>query len=238
MPCASRTGFTPNLVVGIAITAAGGVLLLDRLQLMEARDALRFWPVLLILFGASVISQALSGGLPAAAESRQRPIIGPGLVILVVFASLMLANGWRGGWPDRQGQNVFAVMGNTTRTTEGEPFDVIPGNGTEWKLAADLGRKFAAVSGDYNPIHLYAVTAKAFGFPSQIAHGIWTKAACVAALGSRVPEAATVEVEFKKPVLLPTKVAFGSRIVDGGMDFSLTNPKNGKPHVVGRLRQA
>lgn len=126
--------------------------------------------------------------------------------------------------------------GDRDARPEGEPFDVVPGNGTEWKLPADLGRRFAAVSGDYNPIHLYGLTAKAFGFPSQIAHGIWTKARCVAAMESRIPDAATVEVEFKKPVLLPTKVAFGSRVVDGGLDFSLTNPKNGKPHLVGRVR--
>lgn len=126
--------------------------------------------------------------------------------------------------------------GDKDAQPEGAPFDVVPGNGTVWKLNGDLGRRFAAVSGDYNPIHLYPLTAKAFGFPSQIAHGIWTKARCVAAMESRIPDAATVEVEFKKPVLLPTKVAFGSRIVDGGLDFSMTNPKNGKPHVVGRVR--
>lgn len=126
--------------------------------------------------------------------------------------------------------------GDADAKPEGEPFDLVPGNGTVWKLDADLGRRFAAVSGDYNPIHLYGLTAKAFGFPSQIAHGIWTKARCVAAMESRIPDSATVEVEFRKPVLLPTKVAFGSRIVDGGLDFSMTNPKNGKPHVVGRVR--
>lgn len=130
--------------------------------------------------------------------------------------------------------------GDKDAKPEGTPFEVIPGNGTEWKLGADLGRRFAAVSGDYNPIHLYGLTAKAFGFPSQIAHGIWTKARCVAAMESRIPDSATVEVEFRKPVLLPAKVAFGSRIVDDGpnkgLDFSLTNPKNGKPHLVGRVR--
>jgi hypothetical protein len=130
--------------------------------------------------------------------------------------------------------------GDKNAIAEGAPFEVIAGNGTEWKLAGDLGRRFAAVSGDYNPIHLYPLTAKAFGFPSQIAHGIWTKARCVAAMESRLPDAVTIEVEFRKPVLLPTKVAFGSRIVDDGpvqgLDFSMTNPKNGKPHVVGRTR--
>ncbi|MFL6059705.1 MAG: MaoC family dehydratase, partial [Marmoricola sp.] len=130
--------------------------------------------------------------------------------------------------------------GDADARPEGEPFEVVVGNGTEWKLPADLGRRFAAVSGDYNPIHLYPLTAKAFGFPSQIAHGIWSKARCVAAMDSRVPDAARVEVEFKKPIILPTKVAFGSRIVDDGpvkgLDFSLTNPKNGAPHLVGRVR--
>ncbi|MCW2857421.1 MAG: Dehydratase [Marmoricola sp.] len=130
--------------------------------------------------------------------------------------------------------------GDADAKPEGEPFDVVPGNGTTWNLSGDLGRRFAAVSGDYNPIHLYSLTAKAFGFPSQIAHGIWTKARCVAAMESRIPDVATVEVEFKKPVILPTKVAFGSRIVDGGpekgLDFSLTNPKSGAPHLVGRIR--
>lgn len=115
-------------------------------------------------------------------------------------------------------------------------FDVVPGNGTEWKLAGNLGRRYAAVSGDHNPIHLYPLTAKALGFPRQIAHGMWSKARCIAAIESRLPDAVTVEVEFKKPILLPAKVAFGSRVVTDGIDFSITNPRNGAPHLVGRSR--
>ena len=74
---------------------------------------------------------------------------------------------------------------------------------------ADLGRRYAAVSGDRNPIHLYPLTAKALGFPRQIAHGMWSLARCVAALENRLPDAVTVEVAFKKPILLPGTVAFG-----------------------------
>jgi len=119
---------------------------------------------------------------------------------------------------------------------EREPLEVVPGTGQVWKLPANLGRRYASVSGDHNPIHLYPVTAKAFGFPRQIAHGMWSKARCVAAIDSRLPDDVTVEVEFKKPILLPGKVAFGSRLVGGGVDFSLTRPKDGKPHLVGRAR--
>jgi acyl dehydratase len=76
-----------------------------------------------------------------------------------------------------------------------------------WRLPDDLGRRYAAVSGDHNPIHLHALTAKAFGFPRAIAHGMWTKARCLAAL--RLPDAFSVDVRFKKPILLPSQVTFG-----------------------------
>jgi acyl dehydratase len=76
-----------------------------------------------------------------------------------------------------------------------------------WRLPEDLGRRYAAVSGDHNPIHLHALSAKAFGFPRAIAHGMWTKARCLAAL--RLPESYTASVRFKKPILLPSTVTFG-----------------------------
>jgi len=120
---------------------------------------------------------------------------------------------------------------------EGEPFDVVAGTGLVWKLPGNLGREYAAVSGDHNPIHLYPLSAKAFGFKRQIAHGMWTKARSVAAFANRLPDHATVEVEFKKPVFLPGKVAFGSRVVEDGLDFSLTSPSSGAPHLVGRARR-
>ena len=50
-----------------------------------------------------------------------------------------------------------------------------------WRLPADLGRRYAKVSGDANPIHLTALTAKALGFPRAIAHGMWTHARVLAA---------------------------------------------------------
>jgi acyl dehydratase len=109
-----------------------------------------------------------------------------------------------------------------------------PTSGVEWRLPADLGRRYAAVSGDANPIHLYPLTAKALGFPRQIAHGMWTKARSVAAIENRLPDAVTVEVAFKKPVFLPGTVAFGARHDDAGWTISLTNPKDGSPHLLGR----
>lgn len=105
--------------------------------------------------------------------------------------------------------------------------------GLTWQLPADLGRTYAAVSGDHNPIHLYPLTAKALGFPRQIAHGMWTKARCIAALENRLPDAVRVDVAFKTPVSLPGAVAFGVGPVDRGIAFSLSNPRTGAPHVAG-----
>jgi acyl dehydratase len=85
-----------------------------------------------------------------------------------------------------------------------------PAASSEWKLPGDLGRRYAAVSGDSNPIHMHPLSARLFGFPRAIAHGMWTKARSLAALEATLPDAYTVAVEFKKPVFLPGKVGFGS----------------------------
>lgn len=78
----------------------------------------------------------------------------------------------------------------------------------QWSLPGDLGRQYAAISGDVNPIHMHPLTAKAMGFPSAIAHGMWTSARTLAALGRSVNGPSTSNVWFKKPVLLPGKVDF------------------------------
>ncbi len=142
---------------------------------------------------------------------------------------------------DADGARVWESTSTYLRRGKGDPdapsgqvFPDAPPHGLQWRLAGDLGRRYAAVSGDHNPIHLYPLTAKALGFPRQIAHGMWSKARCIAALENRLPDAVRVDVAFKRPILLPGTVAFGSAPVDGGYAFSLTSPSSGAPHVVGR----
>jgi acyl dehydratase len=107
-----------------------------------------------------------------------------------------------------------------------------------WSLPGSLGREYAAVSGDHNPIHLYPLTAKALGFPRQIAHGMWSLARCVAAVENRLPDAVTVEVAFKKPVLLPSTARYAAQQDDAGWTFAMTNPGDGSPHLLGRTTPA
>ncbi|GAA4784704.1 MaoC family dehydratase [Streptomyces ziwulingensis] len=81
----------------------------------------------------------------------------------------------------------------------------------EWRPAGDLGRRYGAASGDRNPIHLHPLTARLFGFPRAIAHGMWTVARCLAEHGT--PDAAVVRARFLAPVPLPGTVTYAA---DGG----------------------
>lgn len=105
----------------------------------------------------------------------------------------------------------------------------------EWRLDEGLGRRYAGVSGDRNPIHMHALSAKLLGFPKAIAHGMWTKARCLAALESKLPDAYTVDVTFRRPILLPGKVAFAAE--DGR--FAVRKPKDTtKIHLEGTVTAA
>lgn len=109
------------------------------------------------------------------------------------------------------------------------------GGGVEWRLGGDLGRRYGAVSGDRNPIHMHSLSAKALGFPRAIVHGMWTKARCLAALESVLPDAFAVEVRFRKPILLPARVEFASSADGGKIDFAVRDAKRGTPHLDGHL---
>ncbi len=119
-----------------------------------------------------------------------------------------------------------------------QPEALLTTRAVEWRLPADLGRRYAAVSGDRNPIHLHPLTARAFGFPRAIAHGMWTKARCLAALEHRLPPAFSIEVRFRRPILLPATVAFSRTLEDDGIRFWVTDPSGQKRHLDGRVKPA
>jgi acyl dehydratase len=110
-----------------------------------------------------------------------------------------------------------------------------PPASAQWRLPADLGRRYAAISGDRNPIHMRDTPAKLLGFPRTIAHGMWTNARCVAALASRLPAAYDVEARFRKPVLLPSTVAFGAAEEGDAIRFAVRAARDGAPHLDGRI---
>jgi MaoC like domain len=104
-----------------------------------------------------------------------------------------------------------------------------------WALDGGLGRRYAAVSGDRNPIHMHALSAKLFGFPGAIAHGMWTKARALAAIQSRLPEFLGVEVQFRKPIVLPARVELTSRETEAGVELAVRDASRHTPHLDGRV---
>lgn len=109
-------------------------------------------------------------------------------------------------------------------------------NATEWTVPGNTGRRYGAVSGDRNPIHLYPLTAKLFGFKRQIAHGMWSKARCLAELESQLNYPCKVDVQFKLPMFIPATVKFASEQTEGGLDFGLYAKDGVKPHLAGQIR--
>lgn len=130
----------------------------------------------------------------------------------------------------RRGKPAQGSGEKKPRTATPEPSGI-----TRIKVPGDIGRRYGAVSGDRNPIHLNPLTAKAFGFPSAIAHGMWLKARTLAALEGRLPQAFTVDVAFKTPVLLPSTVVLSTDKIDTGYTLDVRNAKNGKPHLSGTV---
>jgi len=118
----------------------------------------------------------------------------------------------------------------------------IDANLQHWILPAGLGRSYGFASGDINPIHLSAFSAKAFGFKRAIAHGMWSKARCLAALESVLPTTPyRIEVAFKLPILLPTKARFGSQRTSvqqtgDAYEFELRSGDGVKPHMRGLIQ--
>lgn len=153
------------------------------------------------------------------------------------------------GEPVWAGRSTYLARGATAPAADGtpppEPRAPITGAATEplggfatatWRVDAGTGRRYAGVSGDVNPIHLYPLTARAFGFPRAIAHGIWTAAHAAAALEGRLPDALTYDVAFGRPLLLPSTVELRTHAVDDGWDLDVT--ARGKVHLTGTIRRS
>ena len=100
-----------------------------------------------------------------------------------------------------------------------------------WDVPGDIGRRYAAVSGDRNPIHLHALTARLFGFPSAIAHGMWTLARSIASLDGRLGDRHTSEVEFRAPLRIPGKARVRLAGARGDWRLALESPDGRHRHL-------
>src|SRR6478609_6022395 len=110
-----------------------------------------------------------------------------------------------------------------------------------WHLGVDTGRAYAAVSGDFNPIHLSVLSAKALGMRRSIAHGMYLASRALADVGAAKGEAFRWDVVFEAPVFLPARVALEISTVqpeDGAWqrsDYVAWNPRSGRKHFSGSV---
>ncbi len=101
----------------------------------------------------------------------------------------------------------------------------------------NIGRRYGKIAGDNNPIHLYPLTARLFGFPRHIAHGMWSMARCCALLQEGLghpPHELTTQ--FRQPLFLPARVALRHGEQGDGFAFKLISRDSDKTHLTGTLR--
>ena len=133
------------------------------------------------------------------------------------------------------------VKKSTPRPVTVKPMVDEEGTHKVFEVPEDIGRRYAFISGDFNLIHLHPLSAKAFGFPKAIAHGMWSKAKCLAMMAD-LPDAYRVEVAFKLPIFLPSEVELIAEPVaklkdsDDHCNFGLFSAKNDKPHLAGVVK--
>jgi hypothetical protein len=118
----------------------------------------------------------------------------------------------------------------------GAPDPAPPEASAVWRVPVATGRRYAAVSGDRNPIHIYPLAARALGLRRPIAHPMWLKARCVAALEDQLPAACAIEVDFRVPLPQPTTAGFASWPEGGGRAFTVHGGRERRLHLTGRVR--
>lgn len=118
---------------------------------------------------------------------------------------------------------------------------VAPNPTALWQLGVDTGRAYAAVSGDFNPIHLSVLTARALGMRRSIAHGMYLASRALADVGAAKADTFSWDVAFDAPVFLPARVALDiSTLQDAGgawqrSDYVAWNPRSGRRHFSGAV---
>ncbi|KPI06258.1 MaoC domain protein dehydratase [Actinobacteria bacterium OK074] len=154
-------------------------------------------------------------------------------------SSTYVAKDRRGRRPDGTGKAPRAA--NAGPTAAPEP--ALPTR-AEWRLAHDVGRRYARVSGDCNPIHLYPFAARLFGFPAAIAHGMWSVARCLAEQSARTGPGVRVRADFRAPLPLPSTVTYAAaddgrfELWSGGGSGEAGQAEAGRarPHLSGAMR--
>lgn len=114
----------------------------------------------------------------------------------------------------------------------------------QWRLGVDTGRAYAAVSGDFNPIHLSVITAKALGLRRSIAHGMYAASRVLATVPQSKPHSFSWDISFDSPMFLPATVSLevlDHRTDDGvwlSSEFTAWNARSARRYFSGTVSAA
>jgi acyl dehydratase len=133
-----------------------------------------------------------------------------------------------------------APPGGAARTTQSRSGEVPEGvamSSSSFRAPAGLGRRYGFISGDVNPIHMSDLSAKAFGFPRAIAHGMWSLGRLASDFDSaQFDGGCELSVNFKLPVFMPAWLMLQRWPVEHGTGFALRDAQGEKPHLTGTLK--
>jgi hypothetical protein len=132
--------------------------------------------------------------------------------------------------------------GAGARTTQpgpraGEAPDGVAMKSSSFRAPAGLGRRYGFISGDVNPIHMSDLTAKAFGFPRAIAHGMWSLGRLASDFEpEQLGGGCELSVSFKLPIFMPAWLMLQRWPIENGSGFALRDAQGEKPHLTGTLK--
>jgi hypothetical protein len=119
---------------------------------------------------------------------------------------------------------------------EGGP-DAVAIKSSSFRAPAGLGRRYGFISGDVNPIHMSDLTAKAFGFPKAIAHGMWSLGRLASDFEpAQFDGGCELSASFKLPIFMPSWLMLQRWEIENGSAFALRDAQGEKPHVTGTLK--
>lgn len=107
---------------------------------------------------------------------------------------------------------------------------------TELTIPRSMGKKYAHISGDFNPIHVSVLGAKIFGFKTSLMHGWYSLNKLLAPHQPLMDEKHTLFVAFKKPLFLPGNVVLKESATKDGFQFEVTDKKEGYPNLKGTIK--
>lgn len=107
----------------------------------------------------------------------------------------------------------------------------------DFQVGPKTGKRYAKISGDYNPIHISKLMAKMFGFKRDIAHGMWGVARATADMSELTNDGPVrLDVVFKGPLFMTKQVAVKSHTLTSGTSLRLFVGSDPRPAMMVAVR--